>query len=78
MSPRGESFTHVWYPGFYIQSSLFAASAQETALDCLAVMARGACVPGPRRTVAITETVLGRTLHTEQTEVYPHPSLSVK
>lgn len=42
------------------------------------LMARGACIPGPHRTVAITETVLGRTLHTEQTEIYPHPSLSVK
>lgn len=42
------ALTHIWYPDF-------VAAAQGIPLDLLALVARGACVPGSHRTVTIGE-----------------------
>lgn len=47
------ALTHIWNPNF-------VAAAQGIPLDLLALVARGACVPGSHRTVTIGERVLGR------------------
>ena len=39
---------------------VFTAAAEGIPLDCLALMAKGACVPQSYKTVTIGETVLGR------------------
>lgn len=46
---------------FYVSGALiYAVATQETLLDCLALEAMVACVPGSHGTVTFGETVLGR------------------
>ena len=44
-------FTHIWCPDFTSGDSSFGNAMQDTPLDCSALEARQACVPGSHRTV---------------------------
>lgn len=60
---------------------VFAAATQRIPLDCLALVAREACVPGSHETVTIVETVLSRLPHPghrTDTRLKHSPRLSVK
>ena len=68
-------------PVFISGALVYVAAAQEIPLKCLALVARGACVPGSHGTVAIGETVprrlpsLGYCTHSRLKQT---PSLSLK